>query len=201
MTFDRQAYWRNPDGSDLPEEVKQICRPEYFLDLRCVTRLIVGKLCNYLDRGDSIVELGSGTGRNLAGLVSAGFIDVAGVEINQDAIDMGKSVFPELSEVNVTCAAVEDAIFQMGNYDCIYTQSILMHLSHEADWIFEEISNRANKLIMTIENEKADETNGICWRRNYGEIFTALGWHEVEGYAGTQCIGHSPFTTVRVFTK
>ena len=201
MTFDRQAYWRNPDGSDLPEEVKRICRPSFFLPLSCVTKLIVGKLNNYLHKSDSIMELGSGTGRNLAGLVSAGFVDVAGLEINQDAIDMGKSAFPELSGVHITCAAVEDAIFKLDNYDCIYTQSILMHLSREADWIFEEISSRANKLIMTIENEKADEANGICWRRNYKEIFVGLGWHELEGYAGTNCIGHSPWTTVRVFTK
>jgi len=201
MTFDRKEYWRNPDDSDLPEAVKRICRPSYFIDLDSVTELIVDKLTNYLDVKDSIMELGAGTGRNLAGLLNAGFVNVSGIEINQDAINLGKKVFSELTDVPIYCDAVEDAIYEMENYDCIYTQSILMHLSPEVDWIFKEISDRANKFIMTIENEKPDTSNGICWRRNYKDIFEGFGWHEVEGYAGTGCRAHAPFTTVRVFKK
>jgi SAM-dependent methyltransferase len=198
MTFDRHAFWRNPDASNQPEGIKGICKPQFYLDLHDITLLIVDTLKRHLDNKDSIMELGAGTGRNLAGLKFAGFTKVKGIEINPEAIELGRKSF-ELGDVEIMCDTVEDAIDKMSKFDCIFTQGLLQHLSPDTDWIHKKIAGKANKLIVTIENEQPVGVRS--WARNYKDIFEGLGWHEVECKDNTGCKGHAPTTTVRVFKK
>jgi len=199
MTFDRHAFWRNPDDSDEPEGIKMVCRPEWYLGLHSITTLIVSTLSRYLKKDSSIIELGAGTGRNLAGLRVAGYTRLAGIEINPDAINVGRSQFQALDGVAITCDTVESAIKTMAHYDCIFTQGLLQHLSPDVDWVHEVIAEKADKLIVVIENE---EPVGIrSWARNYKDVFEGLGWCEVESSANTGCYGHAPTTIVRVFEK
>ena len=197
MTFDRHAFWRNPQASNSPDGIKRICKPHYYLDLHDITNLIIRALGTYLEKGDSIMELGAGTGRNLAGLKRAGYSRLAGIEINLDAIRLGRQCFQALDGVKIYCDTVESAIKTMSKYDCIFTQGLLQHLSPDVDWVHAEIADRANKLILIIENEKPADIRS--WARNYKNIFEPLDWHEVEAFDNTGCKGHAPTTTIRVF--
>ena len=199
MTFDTHAFWRNPDASDRPDSTKAMCRPDYYIGLNDITALIVEVLSEHLDKGDSIIELGAGTGRNLAGLKDAGFKRLRGIEINPDAIQLGRKSFQALDGIEIYCDTVEGAIEVIPHYDCIFTQGLLQHLPPKSDWVHAEIANRADKLIMLIENEKPAGVRS--WARNYKDIFEGLGWHEVESRSDTGCKGHAPSTIVRVLKK
>jgi len=199
MIFDRHAFWRDPEASDQPSGIKRICKPEFYLPLHSVTALIVGVLEKYLNKEDSILELGAGTGRNLAGLKEAGFTRLAGIEINPDAIQLGRSTFQALDGVDIQCDTVENVILNISHYDCIFTQGLFQHLSPDTDWVHYEVASRTDKLIMTIENEVPI---GIrSWKRNYKDIFEGLGWNEVESRSNTGCYGHANTTFVRVFKQ
>jgi SAM-dependent methyltransferase len=194
MTFDRRSFWTHPDKSDRPEWEISVCRPEFYLDLDEVTKLVVDTLSRYATPDCSILEIGSGTGRNLAGLKQAGFPNVAGVEISQHAINVGSERFGEFP---VVCAPIEDVVKDLPEYDVIYTQGCYQHLSPDVDWVFPEIAKKARKYLMTIENEQARGERS--WRRDYKAIFEALGWQEVEWRPCGNVHPYPPTTILRVF--
>ena len=177
--IDYQAYWRNPWGSELEDGgLKSICIPEFFINLTGVTAMVTTTMLKYLPLDASIIELGCGTGRNLAGLKAVGFTNLFGVEINPDAIALGRKSFPLLEGIEILNSSIEDAINDLPEADCYFTQGVLMHLPPTSEWVFEVMSRKARKLIMTSENE--DHGYVIAWARDYGKIFTALGWTELE---------------------
>lgn len=195
--FNRYAFWKNPENSNQSQDIIRICKPEYYLDLHGITTLIVSTLKKYLNSEDSIYELGCGTGRNLVGLWEAGFKNVSGVEINKNAVILGKKTFPNLKNIDIKIGTVEDTIKNISQFDCIFTQGLLQHIPPEFDWIHKEIVEKAKKIIMVIENEKPQ---GIrSWQRNYNDIFTSFGLTELEAFSNTKLKGHSQNTFVRVF--
>ncbi len=199
MSIDFQEFWRNPDGKQLEDGgLKSICRPEFFINLKGVTAMVTTTLLKYLPLDASIIELGCGTGRNLAGLKEVGFTNLYGVEINQRAIDLGRKSFPALEGIEIQCGAIEDVINDLPEADCYYTQGVLMHLPPTSDWVHEVISRKAQKLIMTSENE--DHGYVIAWARDYGKIFQALGWIELEREKCGKW-GDLPDTTIRHVLK
>ena len=197
MIFDRHSFWRNPEKSDQSADVIAICKPEYYLNLNGITNLIIKTLEKYLEYEDSILEIGSGTGRNLAGLWKAGYKNLSGIEINKKAIELGIENFPELTNIEITCTPIEDTLKKINPVSCIFTQGILQHLPPETDWIHQEMVNKSNKIIMTIENENP---KGIrSWQRNYHDVFIKFGLKEIETIRNTGLKGHSQDTIVRVF--
>jgi SAM-dependent methyltransferase len=195
--FDRHDFWKNPDKSNQSEAVKKICKPDYYLDLDGITNLIVNTLKKYLEFEDTIYELGCGTGRNLAGLKEAGFKNLSGVEINKDAVELGRKTFSYLKGIPVTVGTVEDTIKSIPQQDCIFTQGILQHLPYDTDWIHQEMINKSKKIIMVIENEKPQGVRS--WARNYNDVFTKLGLKEIESHSKTGLKGHSNDTFIRIF--
>lgn len=193
--IDYQEFWRNPDGKQLEDGgLKSICRPQFFLDLKGVTAMVTTSLLKYLPLDASIMELGSGTGRNLAGLREVGFTNLRGVEINPDAIALGRKTFPLLEGIDIQCAALEDVVNDLPVVDCIYTVGLFMHLPPTSNWVFEVVSRKARKLIMTSENE--DHGYVIAWQRFYGKIFQGFGWTQVEREKCGKW-GDLPDTTIR----
>jgi SAM-dependent methyltransferase len=199
MTFNRHEFWKDPDASSATQDIKDICRPEYYLHLDGITNLIVNALRPILDDKDTIVELGCGTGRNLAGLKKAGFKNLSGVEINAHAIEIGRKAFAYLVGVPIICSPVEDAINDLPETDCIFTQGFLQHLSPDTDWVHKVMTEKARKYIMVIENEQPFGERS--WARNYNKVFTNLGWQEVENKSNTRLPGHAPTSTLRLFKK
>jgi SAM-dependent methyltransferase len=199
MPINFQEFWRNPDGKQLEDGgLKSITRPEFFINLKGVTAMVTTTMLKYLHLDASIIELGCGTGRNLAGLKEVGFTNLFGVEINQHAIDLGRKSFPALEGIEILCGAIEDVINDLPEADCYFTQGVLMHLPPTSDWIHEVISRKARKLIMTSENE--DHGYNIAWARDYGKIFQKLGWIELEREKCGKW-GDLPDTTIRHVLK
>jgi len=197
--FDPQAFWRDPEAStDVSSIIVNICKPEFYLTLENVTRLVVstiGKHCHY---SDSILEIGSGTGRNLVGINNAGYHNVSGIEISRKAIKAGERYYG-FGKLPIINEAVEDCIKDIAPVDVIFTQGCLMHLPPESEWVLDVISDKANKLIITIENETG--TSSRAWPRNYDSIFTSLGWTCIEHFS---CEEYPPLpadTILRVFTR
>jgi SAM-dependent methyltransferase len=199
--FDRHEFWRDPAGSSVHSfPFVSHCEPEYYLDLDNVTRLVVSSIARYCDKGESILEIGCGTGRNLAGLIKAGYTNVAGVEISINAVAVGFEQFPEYRGIDVIIAPIEEVIKGLGEYDVIYTQGCLMHLPYELDWVIEEIKCRAKHLILTNEGEPR---KGIhVWGRNYEEYITKGGeWKQVEKENGSLYPPLPKTTIKRVFLR
>lgn len=199
MKFDRLEYWKNPADKSVPRELRLDGSPEFYLKLDGITDLVVSMLEKYLTPEQSILELGSGTGRNLAGLKRNGFVDVAGIELNERAVALGLQHFPELADVPVKIGAVESALKRHAKVDCIFTQGLLQHLPPDLDWIFATIAKKANCLVMVIENEWPSGLRS--WARDYKTIFEGLGWVQVEARVNTGLKGHVPTTALRIFER
>lgn len=201
MVFDARKFWTDPESYVTPRgDLKHICKPEFFLKLDKVTYMVTSTLSRYLDKDASIIELGCGIGRNLAGLKAVGFSNLFGVEINPRSIALGRRSYPLLEGIEIQNAAIEDVINDLPDADCYFTQGVFMHLPPSSEWIFEIISRKARKLIMTSEREK--DPYSIAWTRDYSKIFAPPTWKQVEMENGLVYAPQLPDTTVkRVFQK
>lgn len=197
--FDRQAFWRDPEASNHLHLIPT-CKPEFYLTLGNVTRLVVSTIERYCSKDMSILEIGCGTGRNLVGLKKAGYKNLSGIEISSKAVKVGRSYFPEYQEIDVTVTPIEEVAEDLPEYDVIYTQGCLMHLPYELDWVIEVIKQRANFLILTNEGEPR---YGIhAWGRNYQEYITRDGrWRQVEMENGNLYPPLPSSTIKRVFLR
>jgi SAM-dependent methyltransferase len=198
--FDNKDFWRDPSKYNLHNAKLQYwLTPGFWLRRETTTELVVLKLVKYLNLTDSIMELGSGTGRNLAGLKMAGFTNLHGVEINPDAVKLGYEYF-DLDGIDVQAVAIEDAVIPQ--VDCILTVGVLMHIPPSAEWVFDVMAKQAGKLLMTVDNEvKQRDFVPYSWKRNYQEVFESRGWKQVEEMnCGT--VKHlTDESIMRIFTK
>jgi len=194
---DIKDFWRNPYPDVIDKQHRfDWYKPEFYAKLSAQACLIVDELEKILPKDASILELGCGAGRNLAGLKKAGFTNLAGIEINQDAIELGKKTF-DLSGISLTCSAIEDALIP--EVDCIYTHGVLMHLPPESEGVFETIANRAKSFILTVENESI--TGSLQWPRNYEKVFSTFGWRQLFTYSTENWPPNSRFNILRMFAR
>ena len=126
-------------------------------------------------RSSSILELGCNVGRNLEYLRIAGYKNLSGIEISPRALPVREKHFPDL-DIDYYEGRIEDWIVDFGEYDVVFSLAVLQHIHPNSEWIFPEIARVAKKGIVTIEDESGDTK--ALWPRNYGEIFTGLGWTE-----------------------
>ncbi|MEF8878478.1 MAG: class I SAM-dependent methyltransferase [Haloarculaceae archaeon] len=131
------------------------------------SELVLAALDRYLDREARVLELGCSSGRHLAHLHEHGFEDLAGIELNEDALDVMASTYPDLAaEGTFYFAAMEDVVgdFEDGSFDAVFSVQTLQHVHPEAAWVFEEIARVTDDLLVTVENEGArgggDRTQG-----------------------------------------
>jgi len=195
--IDIKDFWRRPypDAID-KQHLFDWYKPEFYAKLAKQAGLIVEELEEVLPKDASILELGCGAGRNLAGLKKAGFKNLAGIEINEKALELGRKTF-DLAGIELTCSAIEDALIP--EVDCIYTHGVYMHLPPESEGVFETIANKAKSFILTIENEFI--TGNLQWPRNYEKIFTAFGWRQLFTYSTENWPPNSRFNILRMFTR
>jgi SAM-dependent methyltransferase len=175
----------------------------------------------YVGRDASVLELGCSSGRHLAYLHDHGFADLAGVEVNDDALDVMADAYPDLAENgSFHFDAIENVVerFDDGRFDAVFSVETLQHLHPDADWVFAELARITDGVLVTVENEgdgeadaagtedvRAVEREGPAERdvvfvrddvplyyRDWNRVFTDLGLVEVEARAGER-------DTVRVF--
>lgn len=198
--FDRHAFWKNPGASGLPADWIAHCRPEFYLDLEHVTELIVSTIGKYAKRSWSILEIGCGTGRNLAGLYQAGYRKLAGIEIAPDTVALGRKTFPELEHIKIDIAPIEDMFKTLPQYDLIYTSGVLMHLPVDLEWIIAGLCDKAKRVIVVNEGERAASFH--AWPHDYVGILQASGeWKQVEWHTDENYPPLPKTTIKRVFVK
>ena len=197
--FDRHEFWRDPGASEFTQ-LAPTCAPEFYLDLDNITKLILSGIQKYCLPEMSILEIGCGTGRNLVGLVKAGYTNVSGVEIAENSVAVGREQFPEYRDIDVKVAPIEEIIKSLPEYDVIYTQGCLMHLPYELDWVIDEIKKKAKYMIMTNEGEQGVAVH--VWKRNYEEyIIRGEWWLQVEMMNGVLCPPLPSSTIKRIFLR
>lgn len=204
IKFDRVKYWS--DTSSASEEVRKynngrffkFSQPDFYLKQTWGQR-VVETAFPYMDKDWSILELGCNTGKTLAYLKAHGYHNVMGVEINRKAIELGKKTFPLLKDVEIINEPLENVINIINDFDMIYASGVYMHIPYDCDWVFEQISNHARKLILTCEDEV--QTTFERFARKYKEIFEDYGWQQIDEEPGTNFPPLPETTIKRIFMK
>lgn len=170
-------YWKQPwDGSNrsqdyAKEEKKKKRRSQFSVDT----------IKRYADLDAKILEIGCNVGRNLNYLFLAGFKNLYGIEISEEAVKLLEEYYPEMAaHSQIYNLAVESIIrtIEDEKFDIVLTMAVLEHIHTDSEWIFSEIVRITRNWLVTIEDEWS-----ISWRhflRNNKNIFECLGMKEIE---------------------
>ncbi len=176
--------------------------PAAFLSGEARSLLLVELIRRYSNPRSNIIEIGCNVGRNLNYLYHAGFRRLEGVEINKSAVEMLRSSYPDMAaETLIHTGPVEEVItdFAQGEFDVVFTMTVLMHIHPDSEWIFREMVRVTRDLLITIENE-----HGLSWNhfpRNYRKVFESLGLRQLEEVRCTDIEGLGSDFFARVFRK
>jgi SAM-dependent methyltransferase len=199
MTETSREYWRDPYKYATNDGEQLFGTPSYYLDPfnQTISENIERILSEYgIDRNWRILEIGCNCGRNLDYLSRKGYTRVAGVEINPAAVEHAWRVLPHVAKNMVVSDAQSFlAMSKPKTWDVIFTQSILMHVPPEDSYLFGQMARVADKMILTCEVEMGQRGDLMRHKfaRNYGEVFTKLGWKQVHAEPERR-------RTVRLFT-
>lgn len=100
----------------------------------------------HINKDSNILEIGCNVGRNLNYLYGQGYKNLTGIEINPNAIEVGRNHFKELysdPSVNISVGPAKDFLSNNSNqYDAIFTLAVLQHMIQEEqdfalNWIAE----------------------------------------------------------------
>jgi 2-polyprenyl-3-methyl-5-hydroxy-6-metoxy-1,4-benzoquinol methylase len=160
-------YWRNPDEMNDPAGYFEGNERSVFL-LSLVKQTV--------STDASIIELGCNVGRNLHHLWQAGYHNLSGVELNEQAIKLMRERFPEM-QIPVYQGTIEDRIKELGQHDLVFTMAVLEHIHKDSEWIFTEIARVTKKYMITIEDER--NISERHFPRNYRQVFEELGLHQI----------------------
>ncbi|ELZ82251.1 hypothetical protein C455_03549 [Haloferax larsenii JCM 13917] len=162
-----------------------------------------------IDPSASVLELGCGSGRHLSHLRDNGFESVYGIDINDDSFEVMREAYPELAASGTFyAAAIEDVVeeFDDGQFDVVYSIETLQHIHPDDAWVFEELARCTNDLLVTVENEGADDdqSNGSdvndtqydfpLYYRDWNDIFTQFGFSQRD-------VARDDPDTLRVFER
>lgn len=183
----RQA-WADRSGEYSPEYYAYYGPDE-------TSEVVRRSLDRFVERDASVLELGCGSGRHLSHLHEHGFEDLAGVEINDHALDVMADEYPALATAgSFYVDAIEDVVdqFRDGRFDAVYSVETLQHVHSDNEWVFEEVSRITDQVLVTAEIEKptVDErpvdadvnlVNGEfpLYYRDWERVFTGLGFDQV----------------------
>jgi hypothetical protein len=189
-----QKFWADPANEELfphaPVGWRRACVPDFYLDLNAASEYYVKTLLQHADPGMSLLELGANCGRNLHYFRRYGFYDVAGIELNQEAIANAFLHFPDVAP-NIKPGLIQDLLPKWDPVDIIFTSVTLMHIPWKDNWVLDVIAEKAQKFIMCTEIENSSYPKGLKFARNYQEQFEKRGFTQVEwkGRTGVHKIG------------
>jgi SAM-dependent methyltransferase len=171
--------------------------PDYYADIgpNEVSKTLTDVLDHYVTDDAAILEIGCGSGRHLAQLRDAGYENLTGVDINEDAFDVMADTYPALAERGTFhVGAIEDLVdeFETGEFDVVYTVETLQHIHPEDTWVFEAVARITGDILITAENEGNSPQRGRgetavsyvddefpLYHRNWREIFSDLGFAQL----------------------
>lgn len=159
-------------------------------------------LAGAVGRDAAVLELGCSSGRHLAHLQDAGFTDLSGIEVNDEAFEVMADAYPALADAGTFHhAAIEDVVreFERDRFDAVYSVETLQHIHPDETWVFDELARVTGELVVTVENESGEygTANHVddqlpLYYRDWQAVFTGLGFEEVESVERKR-------DTVRVF--
>ena len=184
-------YWRAPDQDNAAADYREGAeRSAYLVDL----------MDRHVSRDGAVLEIGCNVGRNLHHLREAGYKNLSGVEISQEAVDLMKETFPDVAaNAQIHVGPVEEQVktFADGQFEAVYTMAVLEHIHTDSDWVFDEMARIASRRIIVLEDEKSR-----TWRhfqRNYREVFEKAGGRQLEEADLTDVPGLGSKFVARVF--
>jgi ubiquinone/menaquinone biosynthesis C-methylase UbiE len=156
----------------------------YFLDLQLQTRIIISTIKKYPNI-KSVFEFGCHAGRNLY-YIKQEFPDaeVHGIDVNQEAIEIGKNKFALSIEVGNELSLL---LLQDNSYDVVFTVSVIDHLL-EPEKICKELTRiskrhivllepffeREGKIVKMIKDNLVEDFFPFSYSWNYEKIFSNL---------------------------
>lgn len=164
-----EEYWKEADT--------------YKSYLNVTTWKVVAELfLKYIDPQWFILELGCSVGLTLHYLYDIGYKELTGLDINASALEELRKNFPELEKVPLLQGSIPDLMPHCPRFDVIFSKATLCHVPYEYDWVLASIADRADRYIITVENEKTfkeRETNRH-FKRNYKDTFEQWQFEQVE---------------------
>ena len=139
----------------------------------------------------AVLELGCSAGRHLARLHEAGYRDLTGIEINPAAREVLADAYPDLyADGTFHFEAIEDVLgdVEAGGFDAVFSVETLQHIHPDHDWVFEEVARVTDDTLVTVELEGEEGESLVddavpLYRRDWGALFTDLGFEAVESRA------------------
>lgn len=159
-----RAFVNSPQVRQLWAERTGAYSPDYYAYVGPdeTSEAIRARLDGIVDRDAPILELGCGSGRHLEHLREAGYENLHGVEINDDALDVLVESYPELARDGTFYAdAIENAVpeFADDRFDAVFSVEVLQHVHPDCEWVFDDVGRIAGERLLTaeIEGDDADE--------------------------------------------
>ena len=167
MREDQIEYWVNPTPENLPHTyIEDNGRSNMLVDI------VKNKIAFETDR--TILELGCNVGRNLSSLEIVGYTNLAGVDVNEKALDMVKA------NACLMLGPIEKILPRiLQPYGLVFTMAVLQHIPPENDEVFKHIA-RLGKNLLTIEDESCSSSRHFP--RNYKIVFEKLGLRQMHGW-------------------
>lgn len=197
-----QEFWANPHDMDLfPHAApgwRDACKPDYYLKMEKASEFYAERLLQHVPTDSSILELGANCGRNLHFFREVGFKNVAGIELNKEAIRNAYLHYPDVAE-RLVQGTIQKLLPFWEQVDVIFTSVTLMHVPWHDDWVLDTIAKKARKVIMVTETENSSAPEGLKFARDYQvEFETKRGWKQVESKIGTG-VAHIGACNMRIF--
>ena len=166
------------------------------------SELVRSKIERHVGQDARVLEVGCGVGRHLAALAEAGFSELAGVDVNDDALDVLGENYPELAAAGEFHASTIESYLgdvETDAFDAVFSVETLQHIHPDETWVFDELARVTGELVVTVENESGEygTANHVddqlpLYYRDWQAVFTGLGFEEVESVERKR-------DTVRVF--
>ena len=164
------AVWINAQIGDIKEYPKYIDKKaeDYlFCDL-------VETYCS--DKKVPLLELGCNVGRVIDELISRGYSNIRGVELNINAIKASRSVFGQEVANCIECNAIQPYLIgsESGSFEYIITFGATIELIHPAFDVINHMCRVARKRIVIYINE-----NLHTYPRFYTKEFARWGFYNI----------------------
>ncbi|MDB4051024.1 methyltransferase domain-containing protein [Flavobacteriaceae bacterium] len=129
-----------------------------------------------LDKEMEILEFGCNVGLKLDILHSLGFKNLTGIDINKDALEIGKKKYPH---INFKHMSIDDFKKENTSFDLVFTSLVLIHQSPEnLHKVIPNLIDVTRKYIFCYEyfDENLTEieyrgNKNVLWKQNFSKLF------------------------------